>query len=277
MYKRQGGIPFYLEAVRKGESVSQFIDRVCFEKDGILVDEYNVLFQSLFDDSDQHHKIVELLAKKKEGFNRSEIIKKTRFSSGGGLTKVLGELEESGFINAAVPYGKNKTKAYYKLTDNFSIFYLKYMGPRSQRSKPNWQRISQSQSWKSWSGFAFERLCFAHIPQIKKALKLEAMNCEVSHWSGSSGGRGAQIDMLIDRSDRIINLCEIKYANSSFTINKSYAKQLREKLAVFDMERKGQKRSLFLTIITTYGTLDNEYYKELVQSEVYLKDLFAPL
>jgi len=276
LYMVTGGIPYYLDAVRKGESVGRFVDRACFVKDGILETEYEVLFQSLFDNSEHHHKIVELLAKKKEGYMRAEIISKAKLSSGGTLSNVIEELEESGFVEVAIPYGMNKTKAHYKLSDSFTIFHHKYL-TGSKKSESNWQSIAQSQSWKSWSGFAFERLCFAHIAQIKKALKIEVLDCKVSHWRGSKDHLGTQIDMLIDRSDRIINLCDIKFSQDTFIINKSYAQKLRDKMAIFKANKKEKKKGLFLTMITASGTLDNKYHKELVQGEVTLKDLFAPV
>ena len=273
LYLVTGGVPFYLEAIRKGESVVQFIDRVCFRKDGVLSDEYQVLFSSLFDNDKRHYEIVERLANKKQGLTRNEIIAKSKLGSGGTLTKVLQELEESGFIQTVIPYQLNKTKACYKLIDNFTLFHLKFMRKIS-RSGKNWANIVQSQSWKSWSGLAFERLCFVHLPQIQKALGLQVIETTVAPWSKSDADTGAQIDMLIERADRVTNICEIKFANSEFTIDKSYAKSLRNKISLFSALKSNKRKSLFLTMITTYGVTQNAYYRELVQSEVILEDLF---
>ena len=274
LYLCTGGIPYYLDAVRKGESVVQFINRACFSKDGILVEEYNILFDSLFDNSHRHYEVVEALQTKLKGLNRKEIIDNTSLESGGALTTVLNELEESGFIQRVVPYQKNKTKSLYKLTDNFVIFYLKFMRIKSASSKQNWGNMSKSQSWISWSGLAFERLCFAHLSQIKKALKLEAIESQISTWSQKDKNEGAQIDLLIDRADRIINVCEIKFSKSEFTISKDYAKRLRNKVSLFSSLQTNKRKNIFLTMITTFGVTDNEYHKELVQSEVVLEDLF---
>jgi len=240
LYLTTGGVPFYLDAVRKGESVVQFVNRVCFIKDGILVDEY----------------------------------KKTNLASGGTLTTSLKELEEAGFIETVVPYQKNKTKVLYKLVDSFIIFYLKFMSDASIKRGRNWSNITKSQSWISWSGLAFERLCFAHLPQIKRALKLEAIECIVAPWMTKHETEGAQIDLLIDRADRVVNVCEIKFVNADFTIDKNYAKKLRNKIYRFSEIPTNKRKNIFLTMITTFGLTHNEYYRELVQSEVVLEDLF---
>ncbi|MBK8547675.1 MAG: hypothetical protein IPL63_09920 [Saprospiraceae bacterium] len=130
----------------------------------------------------------------------------------------------------------------------------------------------KNQSWVSWSGFAFERLCFTHTDQIKKALGLSVIQTQIYGWKSQNDDEGAQIDLIIDRADNIIHLCEIKFCNATFVIDKSYAAKLRNKVASFSKVVK--KKTLFLTMVTTFGTLDNEYYKELVQNEVTLEDIF---
>ena len=270
LYMTTGGVPYYLDAVRKGESVYQWIDRVCFDKDGALVGEYDELFHSLFDGSDNHYKIVEILAGKKQGLTRNEIIARSGLASGGTLTKVLDELTESGFIQQVIPYQLNKTKALYKLADSFLIFYHKFMKDVKVSSIPHWVNIVKNQSWISWSGLAFERLCHGHISQIKKALKIDVIQSEVSTWSDST----AQVDMLIDRADRVINLCEIKFYNAEFTIDKDYAAKLRRKQAALMHLKSSKRKNIFITMITTFGAVDNEYHKELIQNEVVLEDLF---
>lgn len=275
LYMTTGGIPYYLDAVRKGESVVQFINRACFSKDGVLEDEYKVLFSSLFDNSDRHYRIVEALNDRKTGLTRKEMIQKTKLPSGGSLTVILNELEESGFIEKVIPYQKNKAKLLYKLTDNFTIFYLKFMKNHSTKSGRNWTNIIKNQSWVSWSGLAFERLCFSHIPQIRRALKLEAIESTVSSWKQVDKEEGIQIDMIIDRADRVVNVCEIKFAKGDFVIDKAYAKKLRNKINLFSNIPANKRKNIFLTMISTFGLADNEYYKELVQSEVSLEDLFV--
>lgn len=275
LYLTTGGVPYYLDAVRKGESVVQFVDRACFSKDGILAGEYNVLFSSLFDNSERHYQIVEALDDKKRGLTRKEIIQKTNLPSGGTLTTSLNELKESGFVETILPYQGNRTKGLYKLVDNFTIFHLKFMNDNMSTRGRNWGNLITSESWTSWSGLAFERLCFAHIPQIKKALKLEVIESVVSPWAQADSTEGAQIDMLIDRADRVVNVCEIKFVKADFTIDKSYAKKLRNKLHLFSEVPTNKKKNLFLTMISTFGVTQNEYYQELVQAEVVLEDLFV--
>lgn len=275
LYFVTGGVPYYLDAIRKGESVSQFIDRACFSKDGILAEEYQVLFSSLFDSSERHYKVVEALYNVKRGLKRNEIIEKTTMPSGGALSQTLQELEESGFVDMVIPYNANLSKGLYKLTDNFTIFYLKFMKHNAPKSGNNWATIVRSQSWVSWSGLAFERVCFAHVPQIRRALKLEAISCIIAPWETTiDDSGGAQIDMVIDRADRVVHLCEIKFVKADFTIDKAYAQKLRNQLHLFTESNQNHRKSLFLTLLTPFGVTHNEYYRELVQSELTLEDLF---
>jgi len=273
LYLITGGIPYYLDAVRKGESIVQFVDRCCFQKDGILSFEYEELFKSLFDNSKRHYQIVEALYEKKSGSTRSELIAKTKMPSGGTLSETLYELEESGFIESCIPYQGKKTKARYKLTDPFILFYLKFMHKGTKAKK--WVNVINSASWKSWSGLAFERLCFYHIKQIQRALKIEAIENTISAWQTKEKERGAQIDLLIDRADRVINICEIKFYQAEFTITKDYAKKLRNKVSLFAALPVNKRKNHFLTLITPYGVYKNEYYYELIQNEVTLEDLFT--
>lgn len=273
LYLITGGIPYYLDAVRKGESIVQFVDRSCFQKDGILTYEYEELFRSLFDNSKRHYQVVEALYGKKSGFSRSELIAKTKMASGGTLSATLYELEESGFIESFIPYQGKKTKANYKLTDPFILFYLKFMQGGGKAKK--WINVINSPSWKSWSGLAFERLCFYHINQIQSALKIDAIDNTISTWQTKDKQRGAQIDLLIDRADRVVNICEIKFSKAEFIITKDYAKQLRNKVDLFASLPANKRKNHFLTMITPYGLSKNEHFYELVQNEVTLEDLFT--
>ncbi len=275
LYIAVGGVPFYLDAIVKGESVAQFIDRACFADDGILHDEYQVLFTSLFDDSDNHHRVVEALATVKQGLRRDDLVAKSRLSSGGTLTKTLRELELSGFIKVQRPYGAKRYGQLYQLSDYFTLFYYQFMQAQrdSDGDRTSWTIIMSGRKWQSWAGLAFERLCIDHITEIKSALGLTVIKSQASTWSTRDPDQGALIDLLIDRADRIVNVCEIKFSQGQYTIDKAYALQLRNKLQAFSQVAK--RKTLFLTMITTFGVQDNAYCKELVQSQVTLEDLFA--
>jgi len=274
LYMTTGGVPYYLDLVRKGESVAQFIDRTCFDEQGAMYHEYDQLYSSLFKNYEAHTSIVEVLGKTKQGLTRNQLIEQTKLPSGGTFTKILHELDKSGFIDIVTPYTARKNGSLYRLTDSFTHFYFKFMIDKGKRIHTKWTKHVHTQSWISWSGFAFERLCFAHRQEIIEALNLTVLETEVSSWQTKNKTRGAQIDMTISRSDRVINACEIKFSKSEYTIDKSYAATLRNKIDLFSKIKENKKRTVFLTMITTYGTYDNEYHKELVQNEVTMDDLF---
>jgi uncharacterized protein len=270
-----GGVPHYLNELRKGRSVEQIIGDLCFLKSSLLRDEFDKLYHSLFAQADNHVEVVRALAKKRSGLTRSEIVKATSLASGGGLTSVLRELEESGFIEGTLPYGKRKKDVQYRLIDEYSHFYLTWIEP-AKRRKQSWQKVVGNAKWKAWSGYAFESLCHRHIPQIKAALGIAAVSTEISTFRKAGKGKseqGAQVDLVINRADGVIHLCEIKFSATPFGITKKYAGELQNKLDVFQQELGGRK-AVFLTFITASGLKDNDYQGVLVQQEIVLDDLF---
>lgn len=269
-----GGIPHYLKEIKKGESSTQVIDRLCFSKDGLLHDEFKSLYHSLFDDATKHLAVVRALAKNNSGLTRNEIIDEAALTSGGRITELLDELIESGFVTTWLPYDKKSKDSIYKLADEYSHFYIKFMENSRSQGTGTWLRFSDGQSWKSWSGIAFERVCLKHIPQIKKALGITVIYTEESAWRYiPKKGNGAQIDLLIDRRDFVIHICEMKYSASTYTIDKKYAGELENKEDVFREQTK-TKKSLFITMVTTFGLKDNEYASRLVKNNVKMDALF---
>lgn len=269
-----GGIPHYLKEIKKGESSTQVIDRLCFSKDGLLHDEFKSLYHSLFDDATKHLAVVRALAKNNSGLTRNEIIDEAALTSGGRITELLDELIESGFVTTWLPYDKKSKDSIYKLADEYSHFYIKFMENSRSQGTGTWLRFSDGQSWKSWSGIAFERVCLKHIPQIKKALGITVIYTEESAWRYiPKKGNGAQIDLLIDRRDFVIHICEMKYSASTYTIDKKYAGELENKEDVFREQTK-TKKSLFITMVTTFGVKDNEYASRLVKNNVKMDALF---
>jgi len=275
LYMAIGGIPPYLQAVRPGESAAQAIDRICFTKNGLLTEEFTNLYQSLFDEASHHMAIVRELAKHGSGLNRNEIMNACRLSSGGTTSSLLDELTESGFIDKQVPYEKNNKDSIYKLSDEYSLFYLKFIDKRKNTGDETWLRISETPSGRSWAGYAFEAVCLKHIKPLKKALGIDGILTTEAIWRFVPGQEhpGAQIDLLIDRTDHSINICEIKYTCDIFAIDAAYATELRRKLSVF-REKTKTKKTLFLTMITTYGVHNNTNATGLVQKQLTMDDLF---
>jgi uncharacterized protein len=272
LYMIMGGVPAYLDAVERGNSVSQNIDKICFSKDGMLTGEFDNLYSALFNSPDKHIKIIAALAKKNKGLNRSEIIQTTRLLTGGGLSTILSELTESGFIEKLSIYGNKEKESVYHLTDEFSLFYFRFM---QHHEKEKWLLSQATQRYTTWCGYAFENLCLKHINQIKKALQIGAVQTTESAWSyhGDKLKRGAQIDLLIDRADQIISICEIKFSSKQFTIDKKYAGELEQKLKVF-RQHSNKRKTTTLTFITTYGVFDNDYKEQLVDNDITLESLF---
>lgn len=270
-YMALGGIPHYLDHLETGWSATQNINALCFERNALLRSEYDNLYASLFKRAERHKSVVEALSQKKKGLTRSEIVKITQLSEGGGLTRILNELEESTFIRHYQPFGKKERSTLYQLIDPYSLFYLNFIKKSSPDDEHFWVNIHNTPAYNAWSGYAFEMVCLHHIPQIKKALGISGVQTSVASWFNPS----AQIDLLIDRKDQVINLCEMKFSISPFIIDKKYADNLRNKIGTFRAVTNTSK-SIFLTLITTFGVSGNQY-AYLAQNTVTMEELFEKI
>jgi hypothetical protein len=272
LYMALGGVPHYLKEVKKGQSAAQNINRICFEKHGLLVNEFENLYNALFVNAKQHISIIQALAAKQKGLSRNEILSATKLKDGGSFSRLLKELEQSDFITSYYPFGKVKKETLYRIIDEYSLFYLKFI---YKKKNVNWLQLSASPTYKSWSGYAFENICMDHIDKVKAALGIAAVYTEESsfYFKGNSSSPGTQIDLLIDRKDNVINICEAKFHDKPFSITKQYADALREKMRIFQ-EKTKTKKTIFLTIISTYGVASNINSIGFVQQEVTMESLF---
>ena len=273
LYMALGGIPYYLDAIQPSLSAAQNIQELFFEKAGFLRNEFFNLYRSLFRNYENYEKIVETLSTKTEGLQRADIVKLSGMSSGGTLTKVLADLEESGFITSNVALDSKQKNIIYRLSDFYTAFYFKFLKSGKYDGKDSWINMIDNPVQRTWQGFAFEQVCIDHIWQIKKALGISGVQSANASWKGSTSEKSAQIDLLIDRRDQVINLCECKFSLDTFSIDKDYSEKLRSKIATFKAVTK-TKKSVFLTLITTYGVEKNKYANLLVQNEVLMNDLF---
>jgi hypothetical protein len=267
-----GGVPYYLSLMRKEYSMAQNIDNLCFREEGELIEEFENLYASLFKRCENHVKIVEALSRKMQGLTRDEIIEHTKLTNGGGLTKTLNELDLCGFIRKYKGFKKKTRDSLYQLTDFFTLFYFNFMQNNKFDDKHYWTNFIENARHRAWSDYSFEQVCMAHIPQIKRKLGIAGVLTNVSSWRSKELERGAQVDLVIERNDKVVNLCEMKFANSKFVIDKKYDEVLRYKLATFQDELNLRK-AIRLTMITTYGLFHNEYWND-VQSEVTMENLF---
>jgi len=270
-----GGIPFYLDELSQGKSAEQLIDEICFTSTGLLSNEYEQLYYSLFKNAKNHISIIEALARHPNGILRDELVKKSGLPAGGTFSRALDDLLESGFISKYRPFNKKKKDSIYRLIDLYSLFYLKYVKNNVSDTPHTWQKIASQSSFKAWSGYAYENICMLHTNQIIKKLGLSGTYTEISSWKhkGDDEIPGAQIDMLIDRKDGTVNLCEVKFTQNEYIISKGYNAELRRKRSVFKHVTK-TKKSVVTTFITTYPAIRNKYYLEEIHTEVTMEDLF---
>ena len=263
-----GGIPYYLSKIDGSLSIAQNIDNLFFADNAELKNEFQNLYASLFKNWADYIKIVEALSIKAKGLSRQEIEKTTGLSSGGGLTTTLKNLEHCGFIRSYNTFGKKKYEQLYQLLDAYTLFYFKYLAKNEYNDSAFWTNSLNTPQHNTWAGYAFEILVLQHIAEIKQALGISGIQSAVSAWKNET----AQIDLIINRKDGIINLCEIKFSGKEFMIDKNYEANLRNKLFTFKEETK-TKKAIHLLMLTTYGITKNKY-SGLIQKEIILDDLF---
>lgn len=272
IYMAMGGVPHYLEKLLPGESVAQSLDRLCFNKDGFLRTEFDNVFASLFDHHENHATIIRTLAAVRKGLTRTDITQKSNIGSGGTLTKVLQELEQSGFIENYTPY-RGKKDSIYRLADEYSMFYIKYIENSKPAKSGVWTKLYNQPSYKIWAGFSFETICIKHIDQIKEGLKIAGINSVHGSWIEKNTTNSAQIDLLIDRDDNVINICEMKFYNAPYPLDKKYGLEIATKKNAFT-NSTNTKKNVYITFITTYGLVNNQYKKQFVTNELTMEHLF---
>ncbi|MCQ2111374.1 MAG: AAA family ATPase [Bacteroidaceae bacterium] len=275
MYMIFGGVPYYLSLLRPYMSLPQNVDNLLFVTGGDLSDEFDELYSALFKNADRYTSIIENLYTKREGLTRQQIEDCTGFS-GGGLTKMLNNLESCDFIVSYQQFGNKTKQTLYRLCDFFTLFYLKFMRNNSSKDEQFWQHHFMDRSVASWEGFSFEQLCLRHLPQIKQGLGISGIATESSAWryinQQDSNGKGAQIDLVIKRVDKMVHLCEMKFSENPYTITKEYEEKLKARRLLF-MDVTGETRGVVLTMITPYG-LKTGLHSSLIHSEITVKELF---
>ncbi len=276
-YMALGGIPYYLSLLNGSLSYSLNIDNLFFRRNGMLWDEFRHLYRTLFRNSDKYLAVVETLSKKRMGMTRKEICQAIKMPNNGDLSTILQNLIDSDFVNSYFYFGLRSKDMLFQLSDNYTLFYYRFVKDHYGRDEHFWSHTLDNPARRAWAGIAFEMLCKQHISQIKQKIGISGVLSENSVWfskATTESERGAQIDLVIDRRDRVINLCEAKFSINEYTIDKDYEIELRNKIDTFRKETS-TKKALHLTMITTYGVKRNTH-SGIVQSEVVLDDLFAP-
>ncbi len=283
LYMCVGGVAKYLSYVERGKSVVQMIGELCFSYNAPLIAEFHRLYRSLFHNHEEYIKIITLLAKSQTGLSYQEITEKGKFSAGGTLSKRIQELKLSGFIAEIPAFGEGEKGYCYVLIDEYSLFYLRWHAGVSALDLQNrgvnyWVKQRNTQAWKSWMGYAFESLCLKHIHEIKVDLGIAGVLTEASTWryfpAKGSGESGAEIDIVIDRADSCINLCELKFYDDKFVITKEYATKLKQKRSCFERITETRKAT-FTTLITPYGAVHNTHFLQVIDKELTMDSLFS--
>lgn len=274
-YMAFGGAPYYWTLLERDKSIEQNFDILFFAKNAPLAIEFKRLYRSVFESPEPYIAVVSTLGTKKTGLTRDEIVQSTpNVKNDGRLTEILDNLELSGFVRRYSATGRIKRESIFQLIDNYTLFYFQFIRDYAGKDEEHWSHMRQDQHRIVWEGLAFERICLQHARQIKSALGIAGVATEESAWvkRAANGERGAQIDLVIRRGDRVTNLCEMKFASGEYEISSACETALRNKMEAFRRETK-TKDTLHLTFVTTYGLVRNSH-ASIARSQVTLEDLF---
>lgn len=274
-YMILGGIPFYWSFLQKGKSLAQNIDRMFFSPRGEMRQEFDALYASLFRHPVAHIAIISTLTSRKKGLSRSQIIEQSGLCDNMTLTNAIKELEQCGFIRKYYILGQKSKGAIYQLMDNYTLFYYQFIQENRTQDQHFWSSSLNTPTHNTWAGLAFERVCLQHVGQIKAALGFSAVLSNEYSWGYRSvNEKGAQIDLLIDRNDQVINLCEMKYSIGEYSITPEEDLRLKNRVSTFIRE-SNTKKAVFLTMVTTFG-LSSSAYSDDIPCQVKMDDLFLP-
>lgn len=261
-----GGVPYYWTLLKTSLGLAQNVDRLCFGEGGALKDEFAQLYASLFRKPQNHIAVVTALSTKKVGMNREELIKATGVDDSGALTKLLGELEACGFIRKYRIPGRKAKGAIYQLIDNFTLFYFKFMAGDVERTSDFWSSSHMTQEVRIWRGLAFERVCLEHVDAIKRALGIAGVRCRVYAYAFtadmSDDRPGGQIDLVIDRDDDVVNLCEMKCLGGEYVIDEGERRKLENRREAF-LQNTRTSKAVHLTVVSANGVKRNAYSQNL--------------
>lgn len=278
-----GGVPYYLTKVQKGLSAAQIIEDLAFSRKAFFLEEFDKLFSSLFDQCELYISVIRVIAENRYGIGERALLEKVgKRVVGATGKKILNELEQSGFIMSFKPIYNKRRGIYYRLVDEYTLFYLRWIEPiRSSLEKEAlddgyWQAMQSTPAWYSWLGYSFESVCYKHLSKIKAALKL-GPTAMTGTWryvpTKASKDQGAQIDLLFDRQDDAVTLCEIKYSDSPFVLTKDYVDNLNRKASVFKARTHCSKQ-IFVALISAHGVKNNYYVDDMISGVVTLADFF---
>lgn len=269
-----GGVPYYMNYFQREKSLAQNIDALFFAPNATLKNEFTRLFQSVFSKPDVMMRIVGFLATRRSGYMRNEIVEGTKIVDNGELSKLLNALVAGDFVERYVPFGESKRNTRYKLIDPFCLFYLRFVDGRKTINPEFWMNNVTSPEVNAWRGYAFEDLCERHTDKIKQALQIGGIISMQSSWAiaGDDNKEGTQIDMLIQRKDNVVNMCEMKFYSEDFTVSKEYHKRLVHRQNIL-VEHLPRKTAVHNVLITTYGLTYNEYSGDFMNT-ITLDDLF---
>jgi len=275
-YMVLGGIPYYWTLLKSDMSLAQNVDFLCFSEDAPLKNELSYILSSIFKSPKIYEDIIRILGDRKVGKDYSEIQSELDTTQGGNLTRALEDLENCGFIRHYKPFGRKKKGSLYQLMDNFTLFYLRFMDGTTN-DRQYWSHKYNDPAVNNWRGLAFERVCLWHSEQIKDALRISGINTEVCSWhckeDKEKGIKSAQIDLVIDRADKQVNLCEIKYSQGVYTLTASDERGIRDKISSF-LATTSTNKGIQVTMITTHGVTLNSH-RGVAQTFVEGEDLFA--
>lgn len=275
-YMVMGGVPYYWTKLEPGKSVGQNINSLFLQPEGELRHEFSYIYASMFSNPEKYIKVVEALAGNKSGLRRDEIIAKAKLESNGQLSRILEDLIECGFVRKYCHIDRRQKDAQFQLMDCYTLFYYQFVKLAHGIDEEFWLKMMQTSAYHTWCGLAFEKVCFLHARQIKGAIGIAGVMANLFSWYVKKNDvhPGVQIDLVIDRADNVMNVCEMKYAPDEYTLTSNELKKFHDRIGVLRLYIP-RKKAIQPVLITSNGVRPNKYSFEIVH-QVTGNQLFQP-
>ncbi len=267
-----GGLPFFFDLMNTSQSLVKNINRLLFDKDALFGDETKKLLDATLSESPIYEKILSKLAFARYGIKKSELQVEIA-APNGTYGRAVQDLVDCGYVIEYKKKYEEYNPLYIQLVDPFLLFHYHYLS-KEKRIDSYEDLIGNIGRYDNWRGTAFEILCLNNTASIKSALGIRGVKTECYPWYNSTDKKNerVQIDMVIERADKITNLCEIKYTNKPFVIDASYEQELIKKRDIFK-EKTGTSQALKVIIISAAG-VSGTRYTSYISDIITLDDIF---
>lgn len=267
VYSALGGIPFYLDLLTRKDGASKNLYQLLVPKSAMLYAgaEYEALFRYLFARDGAYRKVIDTLVTQKYGMTYAELSNRVtgKPEPSGGLLRVLENMERSELIERRLMFLNRSKGTRLYVTDEYIRFVSRWLRNSGVSTFSAFNRIFSSQSYASWQGFDFELTAFKNVHLVSQALGISGIPVEPFVYYRD---KDVQIDLLLERGDQTITLCEAKSYDSQYEPTEKDVTRFRiRRQAIEELLKTKRRPPQFINycFVVRNGIKRNRYFNEI--------------